>query len=152
MSGIGMPKGPRLIGKGLPGCGPHPGAPAGGPAGEPGGGPGGGPAGEPGGGPGGGPAGGPPGCAGLAGVPQLGEPCPGDGGLAGVPQLGEPWPGGGGGGSVAISRYSVAWWTYIDWMPIRPGPVIRTMCSPAPPKSPVESFWLSTVICTDESL
>jgi len=33
-------------------------------------------------------------------------------------------------------------WMYMDWSPMRPGPVKRfhTNC-PAPAKSPVESFW-----------
>ncbi len=131
-SGMGRPKRPRRNGTGMPGCGRHPGAPAGGP---------------PGGGP---PGGGPPGWAGLAGESKLGEPWPGWGGFAGEPN--GPGPGGGEGGLEAISRYSVLWWTYIDWMPSRPGPVIRTMCMPVPPNIPVESFWVSTAICTAESL
>ena len=98
----------------------------------------------------GGPAGGPPGPAGLAGEPKLGEPWPGPAGFAGDPN--GPGPGGGEGGLEAISRYSVLWWTYIDWMPSRPGPVILTMWRPVPPNIPVESFWVSTVIWTDESL
>ena len=36
--------------------------------------------------------------------------------------------------------YSVLWCTYIDWMPMRPGPVILARLILVPPKKPVLNF------------
>jgi hypothetical protein len=48
--------------------------------------------------------------------------------------------------------YSLPWWTYIDWMPTRPGPVISARYMLWPPMSPVLTFCLVAFIVTDESL
>ena len=47
---------------------------------------------------------------------------------------------------------SVWWWTYIDWIPTLPGPVIRARFMPWPPKSPEVSFCVSTFRVTEASL
>jgi len=39
-----------------------------------------------------------------------------------------------------VPLYSVLWCTYIDWIPILPGPVIRARLMFDPPKKPVVSF------------
>src|SRR6266851_3186789 len=48
--------------------------------------------------------------------------------------------------------YSEPWWTYMDWMPTRPGPVISARYILCPPMSPVLTFCLTAFMVTDESL
>src|SRR4051794_538105 len=43
-------------------------------------------------------------------------------------------------------------WTYIDWMPTRPGPVKRLVTSRMPPSRPVRRRWTLVVIRTEGSL
>src|SRR5690242_2430883 len=55
-------------------------------------------------------------------------------------------------GGVVVIGYSVTWWTYIDWMPMRPGPVKRAMLILRPPNTPEVSWRRSTSMLTEESL
>src|ERR1022692_4969499 len=49
------------------------------------------------------------------------------------------------------AAYSEPWWTYMDWMPTRPGPVTSARYMPWP-MSPVLTFCLTVFMVTDESL
>jgi len=51
------------------------------------------------------------------------------------------------------ARYSdAAWWTYMDWMPTRPGPVISARNILCCPSIPVRSGICTAFIWTAESL
>ena len=47
--------------------------------------------------------------------------------------------------------YSEPWWTYMDWMPTRPGPVISARYMPWLVR-PVLNFCWTVFMVTDESL